>query len=80
MSFGVFEGFEEVFGDRARFVAVAGVESRLAATGLRRREVHVDAEMLQDIDHGHAGLRVDHVDDASDKEGDSFADWRFACG
>ena len=74
---GVFEGFEEVLRHRARLIAITGVESRLGAAGLVGREVDLDADMLEDIDHRHARVRVDHVDDAGDEEGDSFADWRL---
>ena len=78
--FGVFERFEDMFRDCARFVAVAGVEGWLAAAGLRRREIDCDAEALEDVDHGHAGFGVNHIDDAGDEEGDGFADGRFSRG
>ena len=77
---GVFESFEEVLRDRARFIAIAGVEGGLAAASLRRREVDADADVLEDFDHGHTRARVDHVHDAGDEKGDRFADGRFARG
>ena len=78
--FGLGEGFEEVAGDGSRFVAVAAVEGRLPAAGLRWREDDGDADMLQDVDHGHARLRINHVHDAGNEEGNGFANWRFALG
>ncbi len=58
---------DHLFGDRARRRAVAGVEGRLAAAGLRR---HVDcaARLLQQLDGGEADRRPDQIDEAGDQE------------
>ena len=63
---------DHLFGDRARRCAVAGVERRLAAAGLRRH-VDVAARLLQELDRGEADRGPDQIDEAGDQEAHALA-------
>ena len=67
------ENVEEVPGDGARFIRVAGVESGLAAAGLGFGEIDLIAEALKHLCDGDADLWEDLIDDAGHKQGDTGA-------
>jgi hypothetical protein len=54
----------------ARFVTVAAVKCRLAATGLIGRECQAAADAFKHVRHCHANLRKELIDDAGDKQRD----------
>ena len=56
----------------AGFMMVAGVEGGLTAAGLRLWEIDFDTEVLQYLRHRNAGLRLEHIDHAGDKQGNAF--------
>ena len=58
------EGLDEVPHDRDRLVEIAGVHHRLRTAGLRRREVHVDTEAVQQPHDRLAGVGEHRVVDA----------------
>ncbi len=69
------EHVEEMPGDSARFIRVAGVEGGLAAAGLGRGEIDLITEVLQHLRDGDADLREGLIDDAGDKQGDAGAQY-----
>src|SRR5882762_9446758 len=64
------EGRDHLFGDRARGGAVAGIERRLAAAGLRW-DIDGAARLLQELDGRKADRRADQVDQASNEQADA---------
>ena len=71
--FGVAEDIQEVPGHLAGFLAIAGVEGRLAAARLIPRKVDLVAEALQDIRHRHANRREELIHDAGDEYRDPLS-------
>ena len=52
----------------ARFVAIAGIEGGLAATGLLIRKDHLNIVALKQFGRGHAHLWIEHVYHTGDKQ------------
>ena len=71
--FGIAENVEEMAGDGARLVWVAGVESRLAAASLGLGKIDLVAQALEHFCDSDADLREDLIDDAGDEQGDAGA-------
>src|ERR1700694_6290686 len=70
---------ERVTRDLPRLVTKAGVVGRLAAAGQSLRDRDLEAEALEDAHDGHAGLRMELVDQARREELDD-ASRRHATG
>ena len=71
MVFGIAKDIQKMQGDLARFIGIAGVESGLAAAGLRFGEINLVAQALQHLRHGDANLGENLIDDAGDKQRDA---------
>lgn len=63
-----FEDLNRVFCDRARLRSQARVEGWLSATGLVGREVHVNAEAVENVRDGFTRLRVERIDETGDEK------------
>jgi hypothetical protein len=63
-----FKDADRMLGNRTRFGAQTRVEVRLSAAGLVGREVHVNAEAVQNVHDRLARLRVEGIDQARDKK------------
>ena len=57
-----------MFCNLASLRAHSGIESRLPAAGLPRRDADLHPEALQDVYDGLAGARVEGVEDTGDEE------------
>ena len=68
--FGIAEDLEEMAGDLAGFLAIAGVESGLAAAGLILGKIDRVAEALQHAGHGEADCGEELIDHAGDEDRD----------
>ncbi len=73
MVFRIAEDIQEMPGDLARFLRIAGVEGGLAAAGLSFGEIDLVAQALQHLRDGDADLGENLIDDAGDKQGDARA-------
>ncbi len=63
------ESRDHLFSDRARILAVSGIVGRLAAAGLRRRNLNVTPRRLDQLDGGKADARAKKVHEACDEQG-----------
>jgi hypothetical protein len=73
--FRIVEDVEEMPGDGARFIRIAGVEGGLAAAGLGRGEIDLVAQAFQHLSDGDANLRENLIHDAGDKQRNASAHW-----
>jgi 3-deoxy-D-manno-oct-2-ulosonic acid (Kdo) hydroxylase len=73
--FGIAEDIQEVPRDGARFVRIAGIKRRLAATSLGRGKVNLVSQALQHLRDGDADLGKNLIDDAGDKQRNGLAHW-----
>jgi hypothetical protein len=73
--FRIAEDVQEMPGDGARFVRIAGVEGGLAAAGLGFWKIHLVAQALQHLSDGDADLRENLIHDAGDKQRDASTHW-----
>lgn len=63
-----FEDLNRVFSDGTRLSTQARVEGWLSATGLVGREVHVNAEAVENVYDGFTSLRVERIDETGDEK------------
>ena len=63
-----FEDLNRVFSDGTGFRSQACVEGWLSATGLVGREVHVNAEAVENVHDGFTSLRVERIDETGDEK------------
>ncbi len=63
-----FEDLDRVFSDEARLRSQARVEGWLSATGLVGREIHVNAEAVENVHDGFTSLRVERIDETGDEK------------
>jgi hypothetical protein len=72
--FGVLEGLQDLEGDGAGLVPIAGVEGGLAAAGEIFRIFDAMAEAFKDLDDADADARKGEVHEAGDEHGDGHGD------
>ena len=65
---GILEDVEKVARHLPGFVAVAAVERRLPAAGLRLREVHLVSQAFEHFNRGHPDLGEQLIDNAGDEQ------------
>lgn len=63
-----FEDLNRVFSDGACLRTQACVEGWLSATGLVGREIHVNAEAVENVHDGFTSLRVERIDETGDEK------------
>ena len=63
-----FEDLNRVLCDGSRLRPQARVEGWLSATGLVGREVHVNAEAVENVHDGFTSLRVERIDETGDEK------------
>jgi len=64
---------DDLAGDLLGVGTVAGIVGGLAATGLRRRDLHLAAGLLQQLHGGESYRRAVEIHQAGDKQGDAAA-------
>ena len=64
----LFKHANGMFRDGTCLRAQACIETRLSATGLVGREVHVNAEAAENVHDGFTSLRVERIDETGDEK------------